>query len=167
MYCDLWSQYINVRKLFKGGNYSRAETIWGNMVFVSHFFAWWKSPVSLFFHQIQCRLFLLIKGGINFCRYILSKIVCFYSFLFVLTFDSSFLDRNKCHFIVMSIMWTNTSVGNFCCDIIFSYVTCIHFKTKMCYYMPLLCLIGFTVLGPSRQLSGSCQLVVRQSSGSR
>ena len=32
MYCDLWSQYINVRKLFKGGNYSRAETIWGNTV---------------------------------------------------------------------------------------------------------------------------------------
>ena len=33
MYCDLWSQYINVRKLFKGGNYSRAETIWGNTVY--------------------------------------------------------------------------------------------------------------------------------------
>ena len=27
-----WSQYINVRKLFKGGNYSRAETIWGNTI---------------------------------------------------------------------------------------------------------------------------------------
>ena len=26
------SQYINVRKVFKGGNYSRVETIWGNMV---------------------------------------------------------------------------------------------------------------------------------------
>ena len=26
------SQYINVLKLFKGGNYSRAETIWGNTV---------------------------------------------------------------------------------------------------------------------------------------
>ena len=26
------SQYINVRKLFKGGNYSRAEIIWGNTV---------------------------------------------------------------------------------------------------------------------------------------
>ena len=26
------SQYINVRKLFKGGNYSGAETIWGNTV---------------------------------------------------------------------------------------------------------------------------------------
>ena len=24
------SQYINLRKLFKGGNYSRAKTIWGN-----------------------------------------------------------------------------------------------------------------------------------------
>ena len=32
MYCDLWLQYINVRKLFKGGNYSRAETILGNTV---------------------------------------------------------------------------------------------------------------------------------------
>ena len=30
------SQYINVRKLFKGGNYSRVETIWGNTVF--HFY---------------------------------------------------------------------------------------------------------------------------------
>ena len=33
MYCDLWLQYIQVRKLFKGGNYSRAETIRGNTVF--------------------------------------------------------------------------------------------------------------------------------------
>ena len=32
MYCDLWLQYIKVPKLFKGGNYSRAETIWGNTV---------------------------------------------------------------------------------------------------------------------------------------
>ena len=32
MYCDLCSQYIQVRKLFKGGNYSRAETIRGNTV---------------------------------------------------------------------------------------------------------------------------------------
>ena len=32
MYCDLWLQYIKVRKLFKGGNYSRAETIRGNTV---------------------------------------------------------------------------------------------------------------------------------------
>ena len=23
MYCDLWSQYIKVQNLFKGGNYSR------------------------------------------------------------------------------------------------------------------------------------------------
>ena len=28
MYCDLWSQYIQVRKLFKGGNYSRKYGIW-------------------------------------------------------------------------------------------------------------------------------------------
>ena len=32
MYCDLWWQYRQVRKLFKGGNYSRAETIRGNTV---------------------------------------------------------------------------------------------------------------------------------------
>ena len=28
------SKYINLRKLFKAGNYSRAETIWGNTVFM-------------------------------------------------------------------------------------------------------------------------------------
>ena len=33
MYCDLWLQYIQVRKLSKGGNYLRAETIRGNTVF--------------------------------------------------------------------------------------------------------------------------------------
>ena len=38
MYCDLWLQYIKVRKLFKGGNYSRAETIRGNTVFYFSFF---------------------------------------------------------------------------------------------------------------------------------
>ena len=32
MYCDLWLQYIKVRKLFKGGNYSSVETISGNTV---------------------------------------------------------------------------------------------------------------------------------------
>ena len=32
MYYDLWSQYIQVRKLFKGGKYSMAETIRGNTV---------------------------------------------------------------------------------------------------------------------------------------
>ena len=32
MYCDLWIQYIKMQKLFKGGNYSRAETIRGNTV---------------------------------------------------------------------------------------------------------------------------------------
>ena len=32
MYCDLWWQYIKVWELFKGGNYSRAETICGNTV---------------------------------------------------------------------------------------------------------------------------------------
>ena len=32
MYCDLWIQYIKMQKLFKGRNYSRAETIRGNTV---------------------------------------------------------------------------------------------------------------------------------------
>ena len=36
MYCDLSLQYIQVRKLFKGGNYSRAEAIHGNTVFTDH-----------------------------------------------------------------------------------------------------------------------------------
>ena len=31
-YCDLCSQYIKVRKLFKGGKYSRVDTIRGNTV---------------------------------------------------------------------------------------------------------------------------------------
>ena len=38
VYCDLWLQYIQVRKLFKGGNYSRAETIRGNTVFYFIFY---------------------------------------------------------------------------------------------------------------------------------
>ena len=33
MYCELCSQYIKVRKLFKGGNYSWAEIICGNTVY--------------------------------------------------------------------------------------------------------------------------------------
>ena len=37
MYCDLCSQYIQVWKLFKGGNYSRAETIRGNKVCTKFF----------------------------------------------------------------------------------------------------------------------------------
>ena len=32
MYCDLRPQYIKVEKLFKGEDYSRAETIGGNTV---------------------------------------------------------------------------------------------------------------------------------------
>ena len=38
MYFDLWLQYIKMRKLFKGGNYSRAETICGNTVFINKSF---------------------------------------------------------------------------------------------------------------------------------
>ena len=32
IYCDLWPQYIQVQKPFKGGNYSRVESIRGNTV---------------------------------------------------------------------------------------------------------------------------------------
>ena len=35
MYCDLWLQYIKVRKLFKGENYSRVETIRGSSVTIN------------------------------------------------------------------------------------------------------------------------------------
>ena len=35
MNSDQRSQYIKVRKLFKGGNYSRAETISGNIYDIS------------------------------------------------------------------------------------------------------------------------------------
>ena len=34
---DLWWQYIKVRQLFKGGNYSRAESIHGNTVIFFRF----------------------------------------------------------------------------------------------------------------------------------
>ena len=37
MYCDLWWQCIKVRKLFKGGNYSKGETIRGNTVNIFFF----------------------------------------------------------------------------------------------------------------------------------
>ena len=33
MYCDLWSKFIKVQKLFKGGNYSSEETIRGRKLF--------------------------------------------------------------------------------------------------------------------------------------
>ena len=42
MYCDLWSQFIQVGKLFKGGNYSRAETIRGNTVIIYILNTWQK-----------------------------------------------------------------------------------------------------------------------------
>ena len=40
MYCDLWLQYIQVRKLFKGGNYSRKYDMWNfalccNIIYLS------------------------------------------------------------------------------------------------------------------------------------
>ena len=59
MYCDLWWQYIQVRKLFKGGNYSRAETIRGNTVVVAIIFHLCKENLNTFF----TRLWKLFKGG--------------------------------------------------------------------------------------------------------
>ena len=50
MYCDLWSQYIQVRKLFKGGNYSRAETICGNTVL---YFKPPKGHFLIYFHRAK------------------------------------------------------------------------------------------------------------------
>ena len=66
MYCDLWSQYIQVRKLFKGGNCSRAETICGNTV--------------RYIQQINCKALIIItwarlrwaageSDGVNLVRF--------------------------------------------------------------------------------------------------
>ena len=49
MYCDLWLQYIQVQKLCKGGNYSRATTIRGNTVIA---FVLWCTFKALFFCMI-------------------------------------------------------------------------------------------------------------------
>ena len=63
MYCDLWSQYIQVRKLFKGGNYSRAETIRGNTVSIfdrSGFFS--VSIVVFYLFQQGSSLFFSVSS---------------------------------------------------------------------------------------------------------
>ena len=60
MYCDLWLQYINVRKLFKGGNYSRAETIWGNTVY---YFSLSQCATSRYFGEILQKNFQLRKAN--------------------------------------------------------------------------------------------------------
>ena len=68
MYCDLWWQYIKVRKLFKGGNYSRAETIHGNTVIerlgskVDQIFVQKLGDYFLEFFQKLCRFY---KGTIH------------------------------------------------------------------------------------------------------
>ena len=62
-FCSVRSQYINVKKLFKGGNYSRAETIWGNTVI---FF----DPLSiftLFFSAVRPPLWLLQQQPTRIC----------------------------------------------------------------------------------------------------
>ena len=75
------SQYIRVRKIFKGGNYSRAETIWGNTVYdyvitedyskyfvtrfilesgvaICHF--WWLPPEK--YYRSRCKLSCCAKA---------------------------------------------------------------------------------------------------------
>ena len=47
MYCDLWS--IKVEKLFKGGNYSTAETICGNTVPI------WKTQKTFSKNKPYCK----------------------------------------------------------------------------------------------------------------
>ena len=63
MYCDLWLQYIKVRKLFKGGNYSRAETIHGNTVVktLNCTVFWWSCPHPINKLKLQNFLFLVPK----------------------------------------------------------------------------------------------------------
>ena len=51
MYCDLWSQYKQVRKLFKGGNYSRKYSIYLFFLYVS-------------FHQITA-YYILPSNHVN------------------------------------------------------------------------------------------------------
>ena len=62
MYCDLWSQYIQVQKLFKGGNYSRAETIRGNTV--SWIFL--NARDSGAAHEVSTQILILISDFIIF-----------------------------------------------------------------------------------------------------
>ena len=57
MYCDLCSQYIQVRKLFKGGNYSRAETIRGNTVC--------KAEADLFINGTELEFHEILKRFLN------------------------------------------------------------------------------------------------------
>ena len=80
------SQYkrLKVRKLFKGGNYSRAETIWGNTVctfsdygssFYRQGYLCIKSYVEFFFSL--CNLMIIVLGTAQWCiltRYRLSKL---------------------------------------------------------------------------------------------
>ena len=52
MYCDLWSQYVKVRKLFKGGNYSRKYGKWfcqtsrGCLLIPEESFGFWSKALS-------------------------------------------------------------------------------------------------------------------------
>ena len=74
-----------MRKLFKGGNYSRAESIWGNTVF--ELGAWILSnlsksclPSSAFLHKIIRHFdinFWLLSPKIPLCIYELSMYECY------------------------------------------------------------------------------------------
>ena len=73
MYCDLWWQYIKVRKLFKGGNYSREETIRRNTVFIIWIIA---TPIHDFIAGT-----LYIHNLYEVCTYLskyILRLVCWY-----------------------------------------------------------------------------------------
>ena len=77
MYCDLWgsTKYIKVRKLFKGGNYSRTETIWGNTVYIIGLWA-----VLAMQHATSCPIFII------FYIYSWSGVITFEFSIFPTTF---------------------------------------------------------------------------------
>ena len=71
----LWP-YINVRKLFKGGNYSRAETIWGKTVHYNRLDEKPTQPgtfhtlIGKFAHRISTNSFRVITGGHSQCTFV-------------------------------------------------------------------------------------------------
>ena len=54
------SQYIEARKLFKGGNYSRAETIWGNTVV-------YFEPPTRFCPYVRLKIHFIWSSTCTFC----------------------------------------------------------------------------------------------------
>ena len=94
--CGLCSQYIQVRKLFKGGNYSRAETIRGNTVCYLNFLNWvywnlkvqykWISNVlqlSRSSRRLQSPTTQAVKRDVNLIQFPIGKAGCFSDLNFV------------------------------------------------------------------------------------